>query len=93
MAIYSLSDLIGVLFAGILIGFTAYRFWKPKLPISKDDARMLRRALSYCELDFKQNFRNGFPIANDPSLSVRFVSWPAVNVFVKEMMAVLDRWQ
>ena len=96
MTLYSLSDLCLVWFAGIMAGgFITYLLCRllRKSPLSKDDAKTLRHILPYCSLDFRQHFRNGFPIENDPALSVKFPSWPAVNVFVKRMMDILEGWK
>ena len=93
MTTYSLSDLLLVWFGGMMLGGILVYLFKRRSQLSKDDARMLRCALSYSTSDFKQNFRNGFPIENDPTLSVRFPTWPAVNAFVKRMMDVLENWR
>jgi hypothetical protein len=96
MTLYSLSDLFLVWFVGIMTGvFITHLLCRllRRNPLSKEDAKTLRHILSYCSLDFRQMFRNGFPIENDPALSVKFPTWPAVNVFVKRMIDMLECWK
>jgi hypothetical protein len=92
---YSLSDLIlvwvaGMLISGFVVFIACHRHYSNRL--SKEDAFVMKHLLSYSSSSFRQMFRNEFPIANDPTLSVRFPSWAAVNVFTTKMVELLDKW-